>query len=61
MAKEFLELIKLLFPSVLDGIWLIILGLMLFLIYKAQPFKVYEYFSTKREKGYLLAKDLLAM
>ena len=61
MVKEFLELIKLLFPSVLDGLWFFILGLILFLIYKAQPFKVYEHFSTKRGKDYLLAKDLLAM
>lgn len=61
MAKEILELIKLLFPSVLDGIWFLILGVTLFLIYKSQPFKVYEYFSTKRGKDYLLAKDLLAM
>lgn len=61
MAKEFLELIKLLFPSALDGLWFFVLGLILFLIYKAQPFKVYEYFSTKRGKDYLLAKDLLAL
>jgi magnesium-transporting ATPase (P-type) len=62
MAKDFIELVTFIFANPLkEGLGFVFLGLALFIIYKMQPFKIYEHFSLKNEKEHLLAKELLEL
>ena len=66
MTKDIVELIELAkthFPSGWSALLLllIVVGVLIGLWHLVQPFKRYEYFSDKREKEYLPAKDLLMM